>query len=245
MICRPLPSNVSDWIKPRERLARSAGWHVSTVIVAMLKAMGVNRYDTWGKRTEPRKPTDEVGYMWEDVLSEPLADRVLSEGMIRMPATELHLDGTYGTPDRPFFDVPRSRFVVEEVKATYMSCGTVVNEQLEPTENFVNERKFSYWRLQSMTYAAMIHQAPPQAWYWHLKDQIGEGAAWHWREAQANPPLIRIRALFLNGRYKGELAVPAGWELEPSEAELSAWWANVVRFAREHPDLKTPGEEPV
>lgn len=242
MICRPLPSKIDQWVAPRERLARSAGWHVSTVLVAMLKAMGTGGYDHWGKRDEPRKPTDEVGYMWEDMLSAPLAERTLvPPNAMLLPPAELEIDNIYGTPDRPLFDFERERFVNEEVKATWMSCTTVVDEALQPIDHFQHEKKFSYWRLQTKTYAAMIHQRAPLPWLSAIESVVGTPALCSLMPPKL-PPLGRIRALFLNGRYKGELAVPAGWELEWTEAELTTWWANVVRFARAHPELQTEGE---
>lgn len=252
MICRPLPSKVQDWIAPRERPTRSGGWHVSTVLVAMLKATGIKRYDPWGKtREEARIPTDEVGYAWEDILSGPLAARVLvPPDLILLPSAELEVDGIFGTPDRALFDTTRRGFIVEEAKATYMSGKNVLDAQRAyvPIKRFKHDPKFSYWRLQTMTYAAMIRLSErwPAGWVDVICDRLGMNAPALAQTLKSyQPPLGRIRALFLNGCYTGELALLGSWELEWTAEELDTWWASLVRFAHTHPELQTPEEEPV
>lgn len=252
MICRPLPSKVADWIQPRVKPARSGGWHVSTVLVAMLKETNPRKYQTWGKvREEERIPTDEVGYAWEDALAAPLAARALvPNDAVLMPPAELCVDDIYGTPDRPMFDLERVRFIVEEIKATWMSGISVldVEKNFAPREQFQFESKFSYWRMQVKTYAAMIHKlvladlaaphagpALPGKWWDVLFVDVP-------RLDPAATPLGRVSALFLNGCYRGELALPGRWELEWDRDELEAHWANVVAFAREHPELQSAAE---
>ena len=46
-------------------------------------------------------------------------------------------------------------------------------------------------------------------------------------------PITRLRALFINGAYRDELAIPGAFEIEWTPEELTSWWANVKGHAEQ------------
>jgi hypothetical protein len=163
----------------------------------------------------------------------------------------LELDGIYGTPDRLIAEPDGSddptlddyRLIDEELKFTWMSCKPLLMPELlakdtarrpeKPedwiAEGLIDDPKFSYWLLQAKTYAAML-------WLKRMRPIIQyDSAKLVLRpEPDFDPPLTpltRLRALFINGAYRDELAIPAAFEIEWTPEELTAWWANVKGHA--------------
>jgi len=241
-----LDHDVASWIKPRETPPRTVGLHVSDVLVRMLKALPGKKYDRYGRAVDgERKPAFEVGYLWEDVIREHLQQRVeVPQGYTLIPPTEISRGGLYGSPDRLLWHDQTFRFTDDETKATWMSCNGLDARPEALTEN----AKFTYWLLQSKTYAAMLLRyttMPNDAGgvdLVALPDDvvvsdlygggIGPGVATllHERRAIDTPPIVNIRALFLNGDYRGTLATAMCWQLEYTADELEDWWSAVMAF---------------
>ena len=252
MIIRAIDAHLDGWIARRVTPPRSKGQHVSAIVTDMLKSLPVKRYEKWGRQSgdNERHPMHEAGYAWEDALAKVLADRPVA-GCHLLPATELELDGIFGTPDRLIveaIDGQPPRIVDEEIKFTWMSCKPLLIPELLEKETarrpekpedwnpagLLDDPKFAYWLLQAKTYAAMLWlgnytlyddmSSPDSAW-WKLQrfDGVQVGLDY--------PPLTRLRALFINGAYRDELAIPGAFEIEWTPEELTSWWANVKQHA--------------
>jgi hypothetical protein len=221
-----LDPSIAKWIKHRETPPRTDGPHVSRILTSMLKTAMPAKYAHYGMIVDgQREPAFELGYTWEDALANALRVRLaLEPGYRLMDAQEINRDGIYGNPDRPIFDVMQERWIVEELKLTWYSCGGLETDPYAILEN----QKFAYWLMQVKTYAAMLLDHRPSA----VNDQliIPCGGWPRLREA----PIARIRSLFVNGdyKYKGDQrARPFCWEIEWPAIELEEWWAAVVRHA--------------
>jgi hypothetical protein len=251
MKIRAIDAELDQWIARRVTPPRTKGQHVSEIVTDMLKSLQVKRYESWGKnKGDERHPMYEAGYAWEDVMAKMLSERPVS-GQWAIESCELELDGIYGTPDRliaepdgsadPTFD--DYRLVDEELKFTWMSCKPLLIPELlakdtarrpeKPedwiAEGLIDDAKFSYWLLQAKTYAAMLwlKRMRPYAHASHSKLLLRS-------EMDFDPPLTpltRLRALFINGAYRDELAIPGAFEIEWTPEELTAWWANVKGHA--------------
>lgn len=251
MKLRVIEAGVDQWIAARVTPARTAGLHVSVILTDMLKSLPGKKYETWGRKRadDERDPMWEAGYLWEDVLAKALADRPVPGGHLVAPF-ELELDGIYGTPDRLLVETGRDgtdppRIVDEEVKFTWMSCKELLVDPAKRPETVADWRpagltadvKFTYWLLQAKTYAAMLWLGR-----WHPsidrilapQSRIGERIGMIHKAADdipaLLPPLIRLRALFINGAYRGDLAIPGAWEIEYTAEDLETWW----RMFRDH-----------
>jgi hypothetical protein len=240
MEIRFLDHDIATWIRPREIPPRSDGRHVSEVVVGMLKAAAPRKFEQYGKDpgTE-RVPRWEVGYLWEDVLSAALRERVeLPAGFCLMPPLEIKRGHLFGTPDRVLYNPITGALVLEELKSTWMSA-----KGLREDPHAINRgSKFQYWLLQAKTYAAMLlHYAvvPPilnetdQPAYTLWPCEPGEKVIWIDRRVYypiAEPPPLHVRALFLNGDYRGEQALPLCWEIRWTRDELEMWFLNVTQW---------------
>jgi hypothetical protein len=217
--------------------ARSDGAHVSTLVLAMLQDVG-KAHRGWGKGGRPeRAPTYEAGYAFEDALALALSKRLKLDDSCRlMPPIELSVDGVAGTPDRLLYDFRREGWIVEETKFTWMSCAAVAVEATQ----ILSDARLQYWVIQSKTYAAMLrHYVLSPA-----NRPVPMPARPH-----TPPPLVRIRAFFANGDYRGSLATPLCWEFEYENEELDAWWRVMVDYrdtalALATTDAAQPPEDP-
>lgn len=146
MIVTRLPSGIEQWIAQRTGPSRSKGFHVSVVILAMLKEIAPRKYAGYGEGKSDREPIYELGYVWEDLLGTILTERVMLESgeYLLSEQTEIQLDGIYGTPDRIVLGTDGAP-ILEETKLTWKWYV----EDLESP-------KFLYWLLQVKTYCAMI-----------------------------------------------------------------------------------------
>lgn len=264
MNIRAIDTALDHWIATRVTPPRSAGQHVSVILTDMLKTLPGRKYETWG-RQRPENDRDtmwEAGYLWEDVLAKALSDRPVP-GCHYVQPFELELDGIFGTPDRLLIQTEPDglswRIVDEEVKFTWMSCKELLcdpTKRPEKPEDWLEiglqaDIKFTYWLLQSKTYAAMLylggwsgalvktHHTDPDFTGENLKPML-----YRQRSAPKTTPLIRVRALFVNGAYKGELAIPGAWEIDYTPEELSTWWACVRDHARVMRESTAPPEAP-
>lgn len=261
MIIRAIDAHLDTWIARRVTPPRSAGQHVSTIVTDMLKSLPVKRYEKWGRQSgdNERHPMHEAGYAWEDALAKVLADRPVA-GCYLLPVTELELDGIYGSPDRLIvekLDGQPPRLIDEEIKFTWMSCKPLLRDPgARPTmtedwitDGLTDDPKFAYWLLQAKTYAAML-------WLGAYGVRMAETQASGWGPQSwvlvpdspnfSHLPITRLRALFINGAYKDELAIPGAFEIEWTPEELTSWWANVKQHAEQMRmrESQTP-EEPV
>lgn len=245
-----LNHDVASWIKPRETPPRTEGLHVSEVLVKMLKALPGKKYDRYGRAVDgERKPAFEVGYLWEDVIREHLQERVETPaGHSLIPPTEITRGGLYGSPDRLLWHEQDFRFTVDETKATWMSS----NGLADRPEALMENPKFTYWNLQAKTYAAMLLRytalpavrrpgfdvdlvALPDDAVTSLRSMapfIGDHMLVRERRAIDTPPLVNIRALFLNGDYRGTLATAMCWQIAYTADELEDWWTSIVAFSQ-------------
>lgn len=236
---RFLDPDIATWIRQREIPARTEGPHVSRVITSMLKTMDPKKYAAYGTAVDgQREGAFELGYTWEDVLSNTLRDRlVLDPRHTLMPPQEISRDGIYGTPDRVIHDRGESRWILEELKLTWYSC----NGLTDTPEAILENVKFTYWTLQLKTYAAMLLH--------HRPADDGSGLivpAPKWGAAPTHHPICRIRAFFLNGTYRykdGDRAKPLCWEIRWHPVELEQWWAAVVRHVQRM-ETNSDGPEP-
>ena len=219
-----LDADISTWIRQREIPERTDGPHVSKVIVDMLKTAMPDKFGHYGQAMDgDRAPQFEVGYTWEDVLSTALRERHMSDDTrILMAPHEIVRDGIYGTPDRVLWDRAEGRWTLEELKATWFSCGGL---DVEPAA-ILNNRKFLYWCQQLKTYAAMLlrYRADLER-RWLVELEPGQ--------MLDLPPIAHVRALFINGDYKygqkDNRAKPMCWRIEWTLPELETWWNAVVR----------------
>src|SRR3990167_4962695 len=146
--------------------------------------------------------------------------------MLLLPQ-ELCLDDIYGTPDRILFDRDEQRFVLDEVKATWMSCRGID----QSAEQILDAVKFQYWILQKKAYAAMLHFGYGFSQTGVLVRRVapfprGPDDLY----VPTDPPVAVIRALFVNGGYDGTLAKPLAWEFRYTADELEQYWASLRRF---------------
>lgn len=227
MNIRFLPPQVDDWILAREKPARSAGYHVSGVILAMLKKLDPSKYGKYSNDApdDGKKALWELGYLWEDVLSAVLADRLKDgrHGERPIGRLELERDGVFGSPDQILLRDADGRLIIEESKATFTSCAKAEGRAEQPDPNVIaSAKEFRSWVWQARTYAAMAHTY-----------QIRDGR----RTLPVVAPLVRIRALFLRGDYASRLVVPLCWELDHTAEELEQWWATVREFVTDYPEL--------
>lgn len=269
MNIRPIDAGLDQWIATRVTPPRSEGIHVSTVLTHMLKALPGKKYETWGKMRagEDRKPEWEAGYLWEDVLAKALSDRPVS-GCYPVAPFELELDNIFGTPDRLQVQGQPDgtwRIVDEEVKFTWMSCKELLTEavlvaNVRPAciadwnpAGLTADVKFTYWLLQTKTYAAMLYLNGYIAcpFYDLIYPQPNTVARWEiikrpqgYDNYTITPPIIRLRALFINGAYRGELAIPGAWEIEYTPEELTTWWATFRDYAHRMRESPTPDAHP-
>jgi len=249
MIVRAIDAGIDQWVARRVTPPRTDGLHVSVVLTEMLKTVNPDRYGTWGRNKDRDfDPMWEAGYMWEDVLAKALADRPMPNTHL-LPPKELSLDGIFGTPDRLILEAQPTtapapwRIIDEEVKFTWMTCaGLLVNPKKRPEAiedwnpaGLTEDLRFTYWMLQSKTYAAML-------WLRRYRGRVRSGSATcaYIETPEGYPrdepwpmmtPLIRLRALFVNGNYRGELAIPAAFEIEYTPAELETWWTSFRDYA--------------
>ena len=245
MIVRVIDADLDNWIAARVTPPRSEGHHVSAVLTDMLKSLPVKRYETWGKKRadDEREPMWENGYMWEDVLAKALADRPVP-GCHLIPPWELELDGIFGTPDRLLvqtFPNGGHTIVDEEIKFTWMGCKTLLHDPKQRpariedwnAEGLTGDVKFTYWLLQSRTYAAMLFLGGYRSGFGkagRLVSAHTPGATpiiYKDPDGAVRPPLVRLRAMFVNGAYMGPLAIPGGFEIEYTADELEVWWRNL------------------
>lgn len=222
-----LPNDVEFWIAARITPPRTDGVHVSTLVLAMLQQVS-KHYRSWGAAGRPaRSAIYEMGYVWEDALADALSRRAkFGPNQMLMPAQEIQLDDIYGNPDRLLFDHEERRFVVEETKLTWMTARGVDQNP----HDICDEVKFQYWLMQKKCYAAMIHLGYGAKAGALVRRTSTEDRIWF----PELPPLINLRALFVNGTYTGDLAKPIGWQFEYTHDELADFWASVVRFRDEH-----------
>jgi len=232
------------------------------MVTDMLKALPGKKYETWGKKRadDEREPMWENGYMWEDVLSKALADRPIA-GCHLVPSFELELDKIFGTPDRLLVQVlpdGRTCIVDEEVKFTWMSCKPLLHNPKErpasiadwKPDGLTSDIKFTYWLLQSRTYAAMLFLGGYRSGF-HKAGRLvlpsTPGALpiiYRDPDGAVRPPIVRLRAMFVNGTYCGPLAIPGAFEIEYTAEELTAWWRNVRDYAHRLMSPPTASDEP-
>lgn len=248
MKIHPIDAGLDQWIAQRVTPPRTAGLHVSVVLTDMLKSLPGKKYETWGRTRadDERDPMWEAGYLWEDVLAKALADRPVP-GCHLIAPFELELDGIYGTPDRLLVETGRDgtdppRIVDEEVKFTWMSCKELLVDPSKRPETVADwlpagltaDVKFTYWLLQAKTYAAMLYLNGYRVNCHHADYECSTDTGWsvnRWSEkSPLTTPLIRLRALFINGAYRGDLAIPGAWEIEYTAEDLETWW----RMFRDH-----------
>lgn len=241
MNVRAIDAGLDQWIAKRVTPPRTEGQHVSVILTDMLKSLPGNKYELWGKkRDDDRDPMWEGGYAWEDVLSKALADRTVEAQGIPVECGELALDNIFGTPDRLFaipYEVPgykSLRLVDEEAKFTWMTCKALLhNPDKRPTciedwnaDGLLADTRFAYWLLQGKTYAAMLYllrYAPVRGYTMQLIRFTDD--------VTLPTPLVRLRAIFINGAYRDALAIPAAFELEYTPEELTSWWTVVKEHA--------------
>lgn len=244
-----LPAGVDQWLSAREKPARSAGYHVSVVLTAMLKKLKPAKYGRWGGEvTDEKQALWELGYLWEDVLAEMLTARLRAQpGETPLPRIEMERDGIYGTPDQMLFRERDCRVIFEEAKATFTNVTKAeyskrTLKQLPTAADILAEAdaraildadEFRYWLWQARTYAAMAQS-------YGLDDGLTG------RALRIEAPVIRIRALFLRGNYGNRMVVPRAWELRHTAEELEQWWTTVREFVQDYPDLiqKETGDAP-
>lgn len=231
MKVRAIEAGIDQWIGQRVTPPRTAGQHVSVILTDMLKTIRPKKYHAWGKARpdDARDPMWEAGYLWEDVLAKALSDRP-APGCYLVAPFELELDGIFGTPDRLLVqedpDGGLPRIVDEEVKFTWMSCKELLVDPSKRPETVADwnaaglgDTKFVYWLLQSKTYAAMLFLNHYTAFpHWH------SGPTIRFTPDVPITPLVRLRALFVNGAYRDALAIPAAFEIEYTADELTTWW---------------------
>lgn len=242
MIIRAIDAGLDAWIARRVTPPRSDGQHVSVILTDMLKSLNVKRYESWGKNSgdNVRHPMHEAGYAWEDVLAKALSNRPVKSQGIPVQYGELSLDDIYGTPDNLFVieDNIGYRVVDEEAKFTWMSCKPLLRDPgARPTtpedwiaEGLTEDAKFTYWLLQAKTYAAMLHLnrlVPVWTGPGHTTLVLNQAPS----DVETRTPLTRLRALFINGAYRDELAIPGAFEIEWTPEELTIWWTNVKHHA--------------
>ena len=257
MIIRAIDAGLDNWIARRVTPPRSAGQHVSSIVTDMLKSLPVKRYEKWGRQSSDneRHPMHEAGYAWEDALAKVLADRPVA-GCHLLPPMELELDGIYGSPDRLIVeavDGQPPRIVDEEIKFTWMSCKPLLRDPgARPTttddwttDGLTDDPKFAYWLLQAKTYAAMLFL---NCYVGVIGMRAGiTRPSPPWPNVPVTPPLTRLRALFINGAYRDELAIPGAFEIEWTPEELTTWWTNVKQHAEQMRmrESSTPDDIPV
>ncbi len=257
MNVKAIDAGLDQWIAKRVTPPRTEGQHVSVVLTDMLKSLPGKKYATWGKkRDDDRDPMWEGGYAWEDVLAKALADRTVAEQGVPVESGELALDNIFGTPDRLFAQPGADgsyRLVDEEAKFTWMSCKELLHDPDKRPETIedwnpmglLSDVRFTYWLLQGKTYAAMlyINRLVPlfgydgKGHYPGTTDFMRLSACGN--DDEIPTPLVRLRALFINGAYRDALAIPAAFELEYTPDELTSWWTVVKGHAalmtmREH-----------
>lgn len=255
MIIRAIDAHLDGWIARRVTPPRSTGQHVSTIVTDMLKSLPVKRYEKWGRQSgdNERHPMHEAGYAWEDALAKVLAERPPNDAWLCKPI-ELALDGIYGTPDRILVELSDhgERIVDEEIKFTWMSCkpllrdpnGRPTSTDDWTTDGLTDDPKFAYWLLQAKTYAAMLYLRNYRAMIgrpFGQHDDTKPMVAWietnegHMKDEPwpVTTPITRLRALFINGAYRDELAIPGAFEIEWTPEELTSWWANVKGHAEQ------------
>lgn len=250
MIIRAIPAGIDQWVAKRVTPPRSHGLHVSTVLTEMLKTINPDRYGRWGQNADRESdPMWEAGYLWEDVLAKALADRPMPNTYLLAPL-ELALDDIYGTPDRLILeaqptDAPAPwRIIDEEVKFTWMSCRDLLVDPRKRPEALEDwkpnglweDLRFTYWMLQSKTYAAMLwlrrYRGRVNSYLDYSKAYIETPEGYPRDEPwPMMTPLIRLRTLFINGAYRGALAIPGAFEIEYTAAELEAWWTSFRDYA--------------
>ncbi len=248
MNVKAIDAGLDQWIAKRVTPPRTEGLHVSVVLTDMLKSLPGKKYATWGKkRDDDRDPMWEGGYAWEDVLAKALADRTVEEQGIPVESGELALDSIFGTPDR-LFALPDAhgsyRLVDEEAKFTWMSCKELLHDPDKRPEKIedwnpmglLSDVRFTYWLLQGKTYAAMLYINRLVPVWTHVEDDGPPVAETMRLSARGNDdmiptPLVRLRALFINGAYRDALAIPAAFELEYTPDELTSWWKVVKGHA--------------
>lgn len=217
-----LPADVEKWIGARPTAPRSAGHHVSRVLLGMLKVAHPRKYGEWGKAAD-REPQFEPGYIWEDLLSEALAKSpavLAGDEELLAIQKEIEAGGIYGTPDRISWSHAQGRLIVDECKATWYSFRRLEAKtpDKQDGENIAEEPTFAYWVLQLQTYVAMLRSC---SHYSVLNTGL--------------PPVGRVGALFLNGSYRGDRAKPFRAQIEWTNEELDIWWGNVQNFAATFP----------
>lgn len=236
-----LQNDIEFWIQARRTPPRTDGLHVSVLVLAMLQEVS-KHFRTWNRGDRPeRNSIYEMGYAWEDALAGALAARAKyepHEKLIR--PKELELDHIYGTPDRLLYDSEQGRLVDEEIKLTWMSCKGIEGQP----DDITTAIKFQYWLMQKKCYLAMLHFGYA---YGPGNNTLIRRNRYIMPSRRATmivptePPIGRVRALFVNGSYTGDLAKPLGWELKYTAEELSTFWASVLRFRDEHYPLQTTG----
>lgn len=151
MIVTPIPSSIESWIAERVAAPRSRGFHVSVLVLGMLKEIAPKTYGDYGKAPEARQAIYELGYLWEDLLGAVLDARVMLADHEHLLSQQVEIQRNtdagapvYGTPDRIVL-APDGDPIVEETKITWKWY----SDDLE-------QIKFLYWVLQVKTYCAMI-----------------------------------------------------------------------------------------
>lgn len=258
-----LPNEVAFWLQVRKTPPRSEGVHVSEVIMRMLKDVS-KTYRSYGRGDRgDRDPVFEAGYLWEDVFAEIMQRRLqLGAHEELIPPLELAVDNIYGSPDRPVYDHDLGRLIVEETKFTWMSCIDVDQK----CTDILMAKKFQYWLSQVKTYAAMLYtQYVPVVTTGrpaNMKRALGLGnvvlrrvdddnrcvggiITLDGKPIQQQPPIARIRAFFVNGNYRGKIAIPIGWEIHWTGEELEQFWSMLRAYADDTMRPAQPEQEPI
>jgi hypothetical protein len=217
-----IDTDLSQWIAPRVTPPRSAGHHVSDVLVRMLK-IASRKFDHYGKTEadggiplETRETMWRIGFLWEDVMTDVLNRQLTApeDGRV-LPAVELELDGLYGTPDRIIYRPEAPRWRLEETKVTWMSTRDIAGDP----KLVLRVPKFAYWTLQIKTYAAMMSHPD-------VANRVAGGNMF----ATPTAPTCILRALFVNNDYRQFLPVPVCWSISWSLDELAAHWSMMRSF---------------
>jgi hypothetical protein len=238
--------DLGRWIAPRVTPPRSAGHHVSDVLVRMLK-IASRKFDHYGKTEaeggiplETREAMWKLGFIWEDVMADILRQQLAgpADGIV-LPAAELVRDGIYGTPDRVILRMLDPGWQLEETKVTWMST-----REISATPNLILEvPKFAYWTLQIKTYASMIADPSVRMAAWAFtrpgfadsRSDIALDRFLDW-----TPPICVLRSLFINADYKKFLPTPICWKIQWSLEELNAHWSMMRSFI----ERETAQQEP-
>lgn len=145
MECTELPQlslrDIAGAITPTAQ--RSAGCHVSGCVAQLMQFIDPARWrDIGAGFTEAdRENYQQSGFLWEEILSQSIANARLSPTLTR--AHELELEGMYGTPD--WFESDDLGLLVSETKATWKSAKLFD----------LFDKKFTHWQIQIKAYCYM------------------------------------------------------------------------------------------